>query len=61
MESSENGYAVDLDELEDGVRVPPSEQTTLQSAPPAEAPLAAEELDRNRLLGIEAAGRLRHG
>ena len=56
MSSSEH-YRVPLDRL--ATRVPVDEQVTEQPEPPAEGPLAAEELDRQRLLGITSAGRLR--
>lgn len=51
-------YAVPLEDLE-RVHVPADQQVTGRGEPPPEGPLAAEELDRQRLLGITAAGRLR--
>lgn len=51
-------YRVPLDEL-DAVHVPVEDQVTAAPQPPAEGPLAAEELDRQRLLGVTGAGRLR--
>jgi hypothetical protein len=38
--------------------VPLDQQVTELAEPPAEAPISAEELDRQRLLGITGAGRL---
>ena len=51
-------YRVPMDDL-DAVRVPVDEQVASEPEPPHDAPLAAEELDRQRLLGITGAGRLR--
>jgi hypothetical protein len=52
-------YEVSLDALEKSAHVPVDEQVTEQAEPPAPAPIADEELDRQRLLGVTAAGRLR--
>ncbi len=52
-------YAVPIDELERSAHVPVEEQVEEQPAAPAVAPPAAEEVDRQRLLGPTAAGRLR--
>jgi hypothetical protein len=51
-------YAGSLADLEASAHVPLEQQMTEQSEPPAEAPISAEELDRQRLLGITGAGRL---
>jgi hypothetical protein len=48
-----------MDELERSAHVPVEEQVTEQPEPPPPGPLADEELDRQRLLGVTAAGRLR--
>lgn len=53
-----NRYAVSLDELERTAHVPVEDQIESQPEPPAPGPLAPEELDRLRLLGITGAGRL---
>lgn len=55
---ADDRYRVPLDDL-DAVRVPVEQQVALEPEPPHEGPLAAEELDRQRLLGITGAGRLR--
>ena len=55
MPASEH-YRVPLDRL--ATRVPLDDQVTEQPEPPGEAPIAAEELDRQRLLGITGAGTL---
>lgn len=52
-------YAITLDDLERTVRVPRDRQVSEQGEPPPPPPLPAEEIDRQRLLGITAAGRLR--
>ncbi len=54
-----NRYSVSLSELERTVRVPVDEQVFERAEPPPPAPISAEELDRQRLLGITGAGRLR--
>ena len=54
-----NRYDVSLDDLERSAHVPVDEQITEQPEPPAPGPLSDEELDRQRLLGVTAAGRLR--
>lgn len=51
-------YAIPLAELERSAHVPVEEQVTEQAEPPASAPIAAEDLDRQTLLGITSAGRL---
>jgi hypothetical protein len=53
-------YDIGLDELEKSAHVPVDEQVTEQPEPPAPGPMSEEELDRQRLLGLTAAGRLRH-
>ena len=55
---SAHRYRVPMDEL-DAVHVPRADQVESEPEPPGEGPLAAEELDRQRLLGITGAGRLR--
>ena len=52
-------YAVPVSELEKSAHVDQDDMVTEQGEPPPPAPLSAEELDRQRLLGITAAGRLR--
>jgi hypothetical protein len=51
-------YGGSLDDLEASAHVPLDQQVTELAEPPAEAPISAEELDRQRLLGITGAGRL---
>ena len=51
-------YAVPLEDLE-RVHVPADQQVTGRGEPPPDGPIAAEDLDRQRLLGTTAAGRLR--
>jgi hypothetical protein len=51
-------YARSLDELEHGVRVPLEEQVTEQPVDSPHDEMEPEDLDRLRLLGITAAGRL---
>jgi hypothetical protein len=51
-------YGGSLADLEATVHVPVEAQVTVQAEPPAEPPISAEELDRQRLLGITGAGRL---
>ncbi len=53
-------YKVSLDELEATARVAAEDQVTEQAEPPPPHALAPEELDRQRLLGITGAGRLKH-
>jgi hypothetical protein len=53
-------YAVPVSELEKSAHVAQEDMVTEQGEPPAPSPLPEEELDRQRLLGITAAGRLRH-
>jgi hypothetical protein len=53
-------YEISLEELEKASHVPVDEQVTEQAEPPPPAPMSEEELDRQRLLGITGAGRLRH-
>jgi hypothetical protein len=52
-------YDVPLEQLEK-VHVPMDELITEQGEPPPPLPIAQEELDRQRLLGITGAGRLKH-
>lgn len=52
-------YSVTLAKLERSAHIPVDQQTTEQAEPPAPDALSAEELDRQRLLGITGAGRLR--
>ncbi|MDT7573228.1 MAG: hypothetical protein QOE05_3402 [Actinomycetota bacterium] len=52
-------YDVSIADLEKSAHVPVDEQVTEQAEPPPPGPLSPEELDRQRLLGISAAGRLR--
>ncbi len=60
MDNSPAGkYAVTLEDLERTAHIPADQQVTEQAEPPASAPIAAEELDRQRLLGITSTGRLR--
>ena len=55
---SPSRYAGSLADLEASAQVPLEQQVTAQAEAPAEAPISAEELDRQRLLGITGAGRL---
>jgi hypothetical protein len=52
-------YDVDINDLEKSTHVPVEDQVTEQAEPPPPGPMPVEELDRQRLLGITAAGRLR--
>jgi hypothetical protein len=52
-------YAGTLADLEGSVHVPVEAQVSELAEAPAEAPISAEELDRQRLLGITGAGRLK--
>jgi len=52
-------YAMTLEGLERSAHVPADLQTTAQGEPPPPGPISPEELDRQRLLGITGAGRLR--
>ncbi len=54
-------FAGSLADLEASAHVPADAQVTELGGPPAEAPISAEELDRQRLLGITGAGRLHLG
>jgi hypothetical protein len=58
-EQQTSKYAVTLADLERSARVPADEQVSMQAEAPPEGPISAEELDRQRLLGITGAGRLR--
>jgi hypothetical protein len=49
-----------VSELEKSAHVAQEDMVTEQGEPPSPSPLPEEELDRQRLLGITAAGRLRH-
>ncbi len=51
-----NPYAIPLAALEKSVQVPVDQQVSSQPEPPAEGPLAPEDLDRLRLLGVLSAG-----
>jgi hypothetical protein len=51
-------YAGSLADLEASAHVPLEQQVTELAEAPAEAPISAEDLDRQRLLGITGAGRL---
>jgi hypothetical protein len=57
---TEKRYDIPLAQLERETHVPLDEQVTEQGEPPRPLPIAEEELDRQRLLGVTAAGRLRH-
>ena len=57
-EEPRSRYGGSLADLEDSVHVPVEAQVSEQAEAPAEAPISAEELDRQRLLGITGAGRL---
>lgn len=52
-------YSKTLAEFERSIHVPANQQVTEQAEPPPPGPMASEELDRQRLLGITGAGRLR--
>ena len=52
-------FAVPIDAFEDAVRVRADDHVVELAAPPAEMPIAPEELDRQTLLGVTGAGRLR--
>ncbi len=52
-------YARTLADLERSVHMPWDQQVAEQAEPPSPGPIAPEELDRQRLLGITGAGRLR--
>lgn len=54
-------YAMTLAELERTAHVPADEMVTELAEPPPPLPMAPEELDRQRLLGITAAARLHLG
>jgi hypothetical protein len=54
-------YEVSIGALEKSAHVPIDEQVTEQAEPPTTGPRSPEELDRQRLLGITGAGRLRVG
>lgn len=43
----------------ESVHVPVEQQVSSRPEPPPAGPLAPEELDRQRLLGVTSAGRLR--
>ena len=59
-QDASTGYAISLDALEKSAHVPLDEQVTEQAEPPPPPPIGTDELDRQRLLGITSAGRLRH-
>jgi hypothetical protein len=52
-------YEVHVNDLEKSAHVPVEEQVMEQPEPPSPGPMSTEELDRQRLLGITGAGRLR--
>lgn len=56
-----NLYAISLTALERSAHVPVEEQISEQAEPASPAPVSPAELDRQRLLGITGAGRLRLG
>lgn len=58
-EPDQGKYSMTLADLERSAHVPADQQVTEQSEPPPPGPLPPEELDRQRLLGITGAGRLR--
>jgi hypothetical protein len=61
-EQTPSRYAVPLTDLEAGAHVPAEQQVASQQVdPPGTGPLSAEELDRQRLLGVLGDGRLRIG
>ena len=60
MADTAGKYEIGLTELEKSAHVPVDQQVTEQAEPPSPGPMSVEELDRQRLLGITAAGRLRH-
>ena len=60
-EQSRTRYAGSLADLEHSVHVAADAQVSEQAEAPAEAPISAAELDRQRLLGITGAGRLNVG
>lgn len=57
--SEQSKCSTTLGDLERSARVFIDQQVTVQAEAPAEAPIAPEDLDRQRLLGITGAGRLR--
>jgi hypothetical protein len=56
---TEKRYDIPLEQLERETHVPLDELVMEQGEPPPPLPIAQEELDRQRLLGVTAAGRLR--
>ena len=60
-EQSRSRYAGSLADLENSVHVPVDAQVSEQAEAPADSPISAAELDRQRLLGITGAGRLNVG
>ena len=58
-EQRANKYAVPAGDLEKSAHVAQEDMVTEQGEPPPPAPLSDEELDRQRLLGVTGAGRLR--
>lgn len=58
-EPGKGKYSGTLADLERSVHVAADRQVTGQGEPPPPGPLPPEELDRQRLLGITGAGRLR--
>ena len=59
VDGTTSRYGGSLADLEASAHVPLEQQVTELAEPPAEAPISAEELDRQRLLGITGAGRLK--
>lgn len=57
--SEASRYDIPLDQLEQSVHVPLDELITEQGEPPPPDALPQVELDRQRLLSITSAGRLR--
>jgi hypothetical protein len=52
-------YSVSLSELERDVHVPVDRQLSEVAEPPPPGPFSEEDVDRQRLLGVTGAGRLR--
>ena len=59
VDGTTSRYGGSLADLESSAHVPLEQQVTELAEPPAEAPISAEEQDRQRLLGITGAGRLK--
>jgi len=54
-ETRANKYSTSIDDLERSVHVPVDQQISEQADAPADAPITAYELERQRLLGITGA------